>query len=296
MIKLKVVTALVVALAATSVFADHYSDFYVIPAAAHAPGANNTNFQSDVAIHNFQSSPLTVELIFIEAGEGNGDNVFPLTGTTVNGSVTVPANGTVLLRDVLAGYPKGSITGGILVGSDRPFAVSSRTYNNATGGSFGQTVVAARDFLDNASGRTDNAAAVAYIPGVVSNARYRTNIGLVAANLSNSAQAVVVRFGLRNAAGAEIGVRNVIVEPGSIMQLQFGSTSLSNTPFDAGTVEVRIVQGNGAVVPYASVIDNQSGDGTFISAQFPENAPMANAKSPHRSTFRQFFDEVRSSY
>src|ERR1043165_4216983 len=82
-----------------------YSDTYVIPAAGHTAGANGTLWMSDIAITNFAASPLTVQLIFIETGENNANNIFPLTSDAVaNGSVTVAANSSVLLRDLLAGY------------------------------------------------------------------------------------------------------------------------------------------------------------------------------------------------
>lgn len=293
-------TALLLATALTlagAAKADHYADFYVIPAAAHAPGANNTNFATDVAIHNFQALPLTVELVFVEAGEANMNNVFPLTGSTVDGSVTISGMGSVLLRDVLAGYPAGNVTGAILIGADAPFAVSSRTYNNSAAGTYGQSVTPFRDFLEDSLGNTDNTSAVAYIPGIVANASYRTNLGLVAANVSGSDSNLVVRFAIRNAAGQEIGNRSVVVPAGSIMQLQFSSQSLTNTPFDAATAEVRIVEGDGAVVPYASVLDNRSGDGVFIAGQFPANATFGpSGKAAQRSIFRTIFDQVRSTH
>src|SRR5262245_48394118 len=82
-----------------------YFDTYVIPAAGHTAGANRSLWLTDVAITNFSDTPLTVQLIVVEAGENNFDNIFPLTNdTNSSGSVTVPANGTLLLKDVLSGY------------------------------------------------------------------------------------------------------------------------------------------------------------------------------------------------
>ncbi len=287
--------ALVTAAAAQ---AAHYSDFYVIPAAARTAGANNTLFRSDVAIYNFLSTPLTVELLFVESGEGNTDNVFPLSGTETNGSVTIPGNGSVLLTDVLEGYRRDNVGGAILIGADRPFAVTSRTYNEKSATeTYGHTVQPVRDFLDNASGRTDNDGAVAYLPGLIANARFRTNIGMVAANLSGSATPMVVTVVLRNGAGAPLGNgRSFAIQSGAIIHVQFSSSSITATPFDVASGEVRITQGNGAVAPYATVVDNGSGDAVYIDGVFPKNMPSPSAsKTTQRSIFREVFDRVRAS-
>ena len=38
------------------------TDFYVIPVAAHAPGANGTSWRTDVSIENIQTVPVTVDI------------------------------------------------------------------------------------------------------------------------------------------------------------------------------------------------------------------------------------------
>src|SRR5439155_18146729 len=131
---------------------------------------NGTNWMSDVAIHNPQPTPLNVQLVLIESGEGMPDNVTSLT------SVTIAANGTRILRDVMSG--SSANLGAILIGADRPFALSSRAYiADAAGGTEGQSVPPLRNFLDNSLATADLSNATAYVAGVTSNAHYRTNLG-----------------------------------------------------------------------------------------------------------------------
>ena len=273
--------------------ADHYADFYVLPVAAHTPGVNGTMWMSDVAIQNFQSTPLSVELAVIESGEGNSDNVFPIAATADGMAVTVPANGSVLLRDVLAGHRGlGSVAGAILIGSDRPFAVTSRTYSmTPDGNTIGQTVPPARNFIDNTIGDTNLATAVAYVPGLIDNGRFRSNLGAVVGNAS-ATSALTVTVTVRNAAGATAGTRTITVGPGNFTHLQFNARSILGTQmFDIGSAEFRITEGDGAVVPYASVIDNSTADAVFVSGVFPDNTAVA-AKAIRTTSTQSIFKSL----
>ena len=282
---------------AVSASAAHYADFYVIPAASHTAGANGTMWMSDVAIQNFQSTALEVQLVLIESGQGNADNVHPVTTTALDGSTTVPANGSVLLSDVLNGYRgRTSTIGAILIGADRPFAVTSRSYSmSPAGDTVGQTVLPVAGFIDNSIGTTDPATAVAYIPGLIQTARFRTNLGMVIGGSSASTDGAVVSVTLRNAAGSTIGTRSYAVPAGQYQHLQFSMRDITGQTVDIGSAEFRITGGSGAVVPYASVIDNVTADAVYVSGQFPPNASPAMGgmewlKAP--SLFRDLFDQV----
>jgi hypothetical protein len=279
------IIAIALALLGTPARADHYAGFYVIPVASHVSGAFGTMWMSDVAIQNFQSSPLTVELVFIESGFGNTfNNVFPLESVP-NAAMTIPAGGTALLKDVLNNFRgQSSSIGAILAGSSdgRPFAITSRAYVNASGGgTIGQTVTPARDFLENAAGDVNEAIATAYLPGLISNSRFRSNLGFVAGTAGGSA--LIVDFTWRDAGGATIGTKSFLIGAGELVHAQFPATG----SFDAGSAEVRISAGDGAVVPYASIVDNTSGDGVFVLGQFPNNVPFAS--NVRRSVFEKLF-------
>jgi hypothetical protein len=269
--------SLVALLAAPAAIANHYADFYVIPAAIHSDGANG--YLSDLGLQNFQSTPLTVTLLFVESGEGNPDNVTNLVSTAVpGGTVTVPAGGSVILRDVLAGYAGTTNPfGALLVSADRSFAVISRAYQrNATGGTFGQTVQPVRDFIENTLGDTNNAGAVAYVPGLTHNSQYRTNLGFVA---GSGATGMTITVELKGADGTSLGTRTFLVPANRFVHTQFSTLSIANVTYDAAGAEFRITGGDGAVTPYASVVDNRTGDAVFINGVFPQNTFLA-ARTP----------------
>jgi hypothetical protein len=264
--------------------ASEFSDLYVIPVAGHVTGLNGNTWMSDVAIQNFQSTPLTVQIVVIESGEGMAENVTP------GGSVTIPANGTRILRDVLNGHRSGDTIGAIMAGADRPFAISSRAYiSNAAGATQGQSVTPLRNFLDTSLAHADLSIATAYVAGLTSNSHYRTNLGFVAGSASPSGMTLEVT--LRNASGVAIGTRTFTIPGNGFEHVQFSSSQLSNQSFDEGSATFRIVSGDGSVAPYASIIDNLSSGGFFIGSQFAPNAPFASGAT----TFRILFDQMRNT-
>lgn len=278
------VAAIALFLLPTLAMAAHYSDFYVIPVAAKTPGFNGTNWMSDIAIQNFMAAPLSVELVFIESGDQIQDNIYPLGDV-----VTIPAGGSVLMTDVLKDYRgRTSAIGSILIGSTdgRAFAVTSRAYSvSPSGDTVGQTVVPVRDFLENADGTTTNSGATAYIPGLIHNARFRTNLGFVAGTISTG---INVEFLLKGESGNTLGRREFFVGPGEFKHLQFSVNQITTTQFAIAGAEVRILTGSGAVIPYASVIDNTTADAVFVLGTFPPNTPLA--KTSGTSAFREIFD------
>ncbi|MEO8033066.1 MAG: hypothetical protein ABI837_01445 [Acidobacteriota bacterium] len=269
-----------------------YSDTYVLPVAAHVTGINGT-WATDVTITNFNATDLTVQLVLVESGEGNSDNIFPVTTSTiVDGSVRVPAGTTVLFKDILNGYKGGSsASGALILGGDEPFAVTSKIYlQTATGTSLGQVITPVRDFFENSTGRSDNTQ-VAVIPGIINNATTRTNIGIVAGAGSAGGATFAVEVTIKDSRGTVLGKKLITIPPGNFTQTQFNVASALNNPatnFDLGSAEFRLVQGTGAVVPYASIVENSTGNGMYVAAQFPAN--VAFAKTGFSSNiFRSLF-------
>lgn len=280
-------------LAATpALMAEHYADLYIVPVVAHLIGNNNTAFVSDLAIQNFQTTPLTVSMLFIESGLGNAENVDNLVTTALpTGSVTVPAGGSVILKDIVDGYKglNAGLIGALIVSADRPFAVTSRAYGTTTTGTVGQSVVPVRDFIDNTLGNTDNALAVAYVPGLTNNTTFRTNLGFVAAAGDT---ALTIEVKIRGGDGATLGTRTFSVPRNQFAHLQFSSNDLGAGNFDAAGAEFRILAGDGAVSPYASIIDNRNADAVFVAGVFPDNAAFTS-RSPMPSLFRRLADSFR---
>ena len=267
-----------------------YSDTYVIPIAGHATGAFGSVYMTDVSITNFNNDPLTVQIIVVTQGENTTDNVFPLTTGSINGSVVVPARNTVVLRDVLNGFQgQSSTSGALILGGDKPFAVSARLYNAKNGG-VGDTVPAVANFFENSIGRSDNTA-TAYIPGIINNASFRTNIGFLAATGSASTDPLTVEVRVRDASGNSLGTRLITTQPGQFTQTQFSVAAITSTPFDTGSVEFRILGGSGVGVPYAAVNDNATGSSQFILGQFPPSTSLSG-RSFGEMIFRDLFSRI----
>lgn len=269
-----------------SAFGGHYADTYVIPVVGHVTGASGTVWMSDLAIRNFGATPLEVQLVVIESGFDTADNVFPLTSDAdADGMLTVQPGATVQLRDILRNHRgRANTIGALIVGADQPFAVTSRAYSDSA--PLGQTVPATRDFLDNSFGTADNTA-TAYIPGIISNARTRTNVGFVAGS-AGSAGDMTVEVTIRNATGGVAGTRSITIPGGRFAHMQFPVGSFANMQFDIGSADFRITQGEGVVVPYASLIDNVTGEATYLMGVFPETGPP----QPQLNLFRSLFSPL----
>ncbi|MEO8035248.1 MAG: hypothetical protein ABI837_12510 [Acidobacteriota bacterium] len=226
------------------------TDFYVIPAASHAPGANGTSWRTDMSIQNIQSVPVVIDIAVVESGEGLLDNVFSVT------TVTVPAGGNMTLSDVLNNHRgRAQTTGALLVGGDHAFALTSRTYNATANGTLGQTVSASGDVASDDS-------STLYIPGLVQNGAFRTNVGLL---MSATSAPLTVMLTINGANGSALGSRTFTVPAGATTHVQFPVTSTAPAPFDAGGAVVTVTGGIGTVIAYASVVDNFTGDASFIS-------------------------------
>jgi hypothetical protein len=255
--------------------ANHYADTYVIPVAGHAPGANGVTWMSDLSIRNISTEELTVQLIFIETGEQNFDNIQPLISDNVDASVTLEANETVHLADILEGYrDRTSALGAVILGGNRPFAVTSRAYSSLS--AVGETVPPTRDFLENSLEQADNAG-FAYIPGVAQNAAWRTNFGFVAGAGGSASTNMHVEVTVRAAAGGVLGTQRFVIEPGNFAHRQVNLRSIAPGNFDVGSIDVRVTEGEGAVVPYASLIDNNTGEAAYIMGVLPDTTPTANS-------------------
>lgn len=248
--------ALISSLITFSAFAGELRDFYVIPVAAHATGGNGTSWRTDLSIQNVRLAPVTIEIAVVESGEGQPDNIFPVS---LNGalSVTVPGSGSLTLTDVLKNHrSRVETTGALLVGGDGVFAITSRTYNLTANGTVGQTVSGSADVASSGSDEDS-----LYIPGITSSATARTNLGL----MMSAATPLDIAVSINGPDGHFLGERMFHVATGTTTHVQFNATTVASALFEAAGAVVRIVSGNGTVIAYASLVDNATGDASFIS-------------------------------
>jgi len=219
-----------------------------VPAVSHAPGAFGSLWRTELALANGAGTPADVSLTFV-----------PAEGEAVTRAARLPEGGTHEWVDVLAslfGVDAADVaSGAVKIASDRELCVSSRTFSEAEGGTFGGYLpaVTALDGLV--------AGAIGILPHLTRTDLYRTNVGVT--NLGGTTASVTVR--LRGPAAESLGEPvGRSVPPGGLVQVVdvFGEAGAGDRDLAWATVEVGPP---GALVwAYASVIDNRTGDPTIV--------------------------------
>jgi PKD repeat protein len=193
----------------------------------------------------------------------------------------LPDSGPILTRTIALG-PKQSVTyanalfdlfglsqgaGAIAVESSSSSStpdvrVTSRTFTNSDAGTYGQGVP---DVTNDAFERTT------YLPALISNASFRTNIGMV--NRGGAAQTATLQ--LYDANGELVASTSINVAPDSF---QLGSLAsyfpiVNSITLNSASIVVT-TSATGSVSAYASVIDNRTQDPIYIqgSAQRPRSS------------------------
>ena len=216
-----------------------------VPVASHVSGLNQSEWRSDLALLNTSGVTATVQLKFF------GSDV-------VTTRTYVAPQAQSILTDVV-GQLDTSGSGAIEVLSDRPLLVTTRTYNQVSSGAScypngtqGQAypVLATRDGL--------GAGQSAYLAGLIENASYRCNIGVV----NTGAGSATVLVELYDGAGTKLVDYTVPLTAGQWAQetQPFRAKALQ-AAMDRGYAKITVQTGSG-VFGFASVIDNITNDPT----------------------------------
>jgi len=232
------------AIAALSVAA--HAATFVVPAAGTGPGANGSQWQSELTIHTAAPRPVTLRLSFHR-------------GTDVAGpvEVTLQPRETVSFADVVrTKFGIENATGALVIeASDRDaktLAITSRTFNVSAEGEFGQDIPS----VDTSAAA--RAGDVAAINGPSSNDGTRFNFGVYAIEATTVQWQVIRRDGT---VGTQVEVHYAA---GQHVQYNGGIQSLlGTTPAENDTVHARLTDGK--AIFYGSVI-NRTGDPTFVPA------------------------------
>lgn len=234
--------------------------------AAHSNGENGTHWVSDIDLFNPSGTEATVRAAWLPSGHDNSHA--PET------TFTVPAGGSLALGDVVRNTFGASGIGAIRLRTGPNILIASRTYNDSPAGTFGQFI----------RGRPVTAAigagGQAVLAGLVRNADFRTDIGV--ANVSDSSATVTID--LHGADGTLLASRPVTLPPWGSTQVTRIFSKEGITTVDAAFAVVRNGSDTAAVQAYASVIDEDTGDPTYITpAQWPilPGEPLWIAASIH---------------
>jgi putative Ig domain-containing protein/BACON domain-containing protein len=242
-------------------------DSLIVPAVAHAAGANGSQFQSDVRLANVSAQPQSYLINFTPtATDGTR------TGTTT--TIQVDPGQTAALDDLLSSFfgtaADGSAAGMLEI---RPLTstststiftavpstaltsvASSRTYNVTPQGTFGQFIPAIpfSQFVGKGS--------ILSLQQIAQSSAYRTNFGLLEA----AGEPASVVFHVFDKDGNSIADIPQSLLPSEHLALN-GLLAANSITLDDGRVEVEVTSATGKVSAYASVIDNLSNDPLLVS-------------------------------
>jgi putative membrane protein len=252
------------------------------PVTGSVAGAGDAHWETDIQIFNASwSSPATVTMHFLPTGQANATTSGTMSSGTV-AVVTIPPRGTSNFTGAMQQlFNLSSSLGTLHLISDQPIVASARIYNDQRSsgrGTSGQSIPAmtrcdavARGILAGLSGTTAGGNAT---PGSAGTAM-RTNIGFFNPNST----AVTVNFNLGSETGASIGTRTITLQPFMHMQMPLsGSTGLFANQSASTSAGTATFQASAPIFAYASLIDNTSGDTSFVKAQEdPAATPMSES-------------------
>jgi hypothetical protein len=219
----------------------------VVLGAASTDGANGTHWRTDLWV--LPKGPATTLQVTFLPADGSSATI---------GSFPIPSAGGLALEDVV-GLLGARGSGALLLEAEEPILATSRTYNLTADGTFGQLIPAQTSSSYTGTRRST-------VLGVEGSEERRTNVGLFNPSRSTGLE-VVLR--LVSGQGVMLGSRAFQLEP--LRQLQvndiFGALHVA-AQADC-RVDFEVVGGEGweGIHAYASVVDNRSGDPTYVPAE-----------------------------
>ena len=226
----------------------------VLPAVGRTRGAFDSNWVTDVVIHNPVSGPQKVDIRFAPSGAP------ATTAQSAVRSVTLEANETRLIEDVLDSlFGIASGTGALFIEPEAGISMTSRTYSKSATGTYGFNMPAVDVFASAASARFPVTFAGAFL-----GSNYRTNLVITDAGDHGSVS------GLR-AAGTTglMGLSGVTFEVGAKGQQQINGIGpmIGVYPYETGALLFQPTRGS--AIASVFTIDNRTNDTTFFPPDLP---------------------------
>ena len=228
----------------------------ILPIVAHTQGTKL--FKSDVRLYNPGPAARTFTLYYVPAGQ---------TGAQASKATrTVGAGHVLALDDVIAsefGFAD-SIGQMTIVSPGAGFLATSRAYTDSPNGSFG-LFTAGFPTLEGLAFGSGSATA----NGLVKNSQFHTNIGFTEV----SGAPVTVRMDILDSRGALMGSRTVSTAPNTAALIVdiIGDRGLGAT--SNFRVNYTVTSLTGRVVPFATYVDDVTGDAIFQPARNPQQSP-----------------------
>lgn len=226
----------------------------VVPAVARIDGVGDTVWVSDVTFANPHTMSVDIELTYLPRDRDNTE------APTLE--FTVGPGQSMTLEDVVQGTFETNGSGALLVQAQRPLAVVSRTFNNTPDGTFGQFIAGFDDRGAIHEGQ------IGHLLMLEESESFRSNLGLV--NLGPSQVMVEVVF--VDPSGSDLGTLSYTLPPLGVVQRNRILRELTDLDVSGFRAEVRVLTPEGRVMAYGSVVDNISGDPTFVDTQLNTHA------------------------
>jgi hypothetical protein len=217
----------------------------IVPAAGTGPGANGSRWQSELTLHNIANRTITATLVFHDQN-----------GKAESATVAIPARSTVALNDVVrTKFNRDSGVGAIeinLADADAPrVAITSRISNVLGDSEFGQDIPVMKTSEATAMGD------VAVIAGPTSALDFRFNAGIYTLG------ATTVHWQLVRADGTVAASHDATYASG--VQNQYSVPALFSAELRDNDV-IHAVLTSGSAMFYGSIINQKSGDPSFVQA------------------------------
>jgi hypothetical protein len=160
-----------------------------------------------------------------------------------------------IIESVFQQAAGANLSGSISIESTLALLVTARTYNQTPTGTYGQYLPACTEALVLGLGT------VGYLPQIKSNDAYRTNLGVV--NIGDASVTIEVR--VHDQDGDQVGSsKRVITAARRWKQINDLFDAVGADDEDVAYATITVTAGSGQVWVYASVVDNETGDGTTV--------------------------------
>jgi PKD repeat protein len=168
---------------------------------------------------------------------------------------------THIYEDFVGRFTNGNDQGAVIITArtQYPPQIWTRTYSQTEAGTFGQFIPAIR--IDQAGGGAAVGVGKYYMAGLRTNARYRTNLGLV----NPTAQALPVTVAVYDDIRVRKGQFTRTVEPYQLLQFNITDAVQGLDPNRPFSIELSVPDGQW-LIGYCSFIDGGSTDPVYIQA------------------------------
>ena len=228
-------------------------DSLLVATSANLEGLNDTRWTTDLELHNPGEQPASVKVELLRRDQANPDP----DEATVNLGAGESRRLANPLQELFASSGAAALR---LTPSGGELAASSRTYNTAATGTFGQFIPGVP--LGEAIATGEQARLVQLSRSADRGKGFRSNVGLV--NLGDEGITVVID--LYRSDGTNLGQTSVALRAWEHRQLTDVFGIVTGGDVEGGYAVLQSGTPGARLVAYASVVDNRSGDPIYIPA------------------------------